>query len=91
MAQCRYRMNPNYAVKVKEEIDKLLRVGFIRPVKQVTWLSPIVLVPKKNGKIRVCVNYRKLNMAIVMDMFPLLFTDGVLDAVIGHDMTSIVF
>ena len=33
VAQRRYRMNPNYAAKVKEEIDKLLRVGFIRLVK----------------------------------------------------------
>jgi hypothetical protein len=31
--QRRYRLNPNYVAKVKEEIDKLLRVGFIRPVK----------------------------------------------------------
>ena len=54
VVQRRYRMNPNYATKVKEEIDKLLRVGFIRPVKKATWLSPIVVVPKKNGKIRVC-------------------------------------
>ena len=53
-----YRLNPNYAAKVKEEIDKLLRVGFIRPVKRKTWLSPIVVVPKKNGKLRVCVDYR---------------------------------
>ena len=56
VAQRRYRMNPNYAAKVKEEIDKLLRVGFIRPVKQATWFSLIVVVPKKNGKIRVCVD-----------------------------------
>ena len=55
--QCTYRLNPNYAIKVKEEIDKLLKVGFIRPVKKSTWLSPIVVVPKKNGKIRVCVDY----------------------------------
>ena len=48
VAQRRYRMNPNYAAKVKEEIDKLLKVGFIRPIKQATWLSPIVVVPKKN-------------------------------------------
>ena len=34
MVQRRYRMNPNYATKVKEKIDKLLRVGFIQPVKQ---------------------------------------------------------
>ena len=57
VAQWHYRMNPNYAVKLKEEIDKLLRFGFIHPVKQATWLSPIVVVPKKNGKIQVCVDY----------------------------------
>ena len=79
-------MNPNYAAKVKEEIDKLLRVGFIRPVKQATWLSPIVAVPKKNGKIRVCLDYQKLNAATVTDAFPLPFTDGVLDAVAGHEV-----
>jgi hypothetical protein len=44
-------------VKVKEEIDKLLRVGFIRRVKRATWLTPIVVVSKKNGKLRVCVDY----------------------------------
>ena len=86
IAQRRYRMNPNYAAKVKEEIDKLLLVGFIWPVKQATWLSPIVVVPKKNGKIRVCVDYQKLNAATVTDAFLLPFTDGVLDAVAGHEV-----
>ena len=88
VAQRRYRMNPNYAAKVKEEIDKLLRVGFIRPVKQATWLSPIVVVPKRNGKIRVCVDYRKLNAATITNAFPLPFTDGVHDAVAGHEVYS---
>ena len=88
VAQRRYRMNPNYAAKVKDEIDKLLRVGFIQPVKQATWLSPILVVPKKNGKIRVCVDYRKLNAVTVTDAFPLPFTDGVLDAVAGHEVYS---
>ena len=49
-------MNPNYTVKVKEEIDKLLRVGFIPLVKHATWFSPIMAVPKKNEKIKVCVD-----------------------------------
>jgi hypothetical protein len=40
-------LNPNYAAKVKEEIDNLLRVGFIMPIKWATWLSQIVVVPKK--------------------------------------------
>ena len=81
-------MNPNYAARVKEEIDKLLKAGFIRRVKKATWLSPIVVVPKKNGKNRVCVNYRKLNVVTITDAFPLPFTDNVLDAVAGHDMYS---
>ena len=45
-------------------------------------------MPKKNGKIRVCVDYRKLNAARVTDAFPLPFTDGILDAVAGHEIYS---
>ena len=81
-------MNPNYAARVKKEIDKLLKVGFIHPVKQATWLSPILVVPKKNGKIRVCVDYRKLNVVTVTNAFPPPFTDSILDIVAGHDMYS---
>ena len=55
-------------------------------MKRATWLSPIVVVPKKNGKIRVCVDYRKLNIVTVIDALPLPFTDNVLDAVVGHEM-----
>jgi hypothetical protein len=81
-------MNPKYAAKVKEEIDKLLKVGFIYPVKETEWLSPIVIVPKKNGKLRVCVDYRKLNEVTKMDPFLLPFTDQVLEAAAGHEMYS---
>jgi hypothetical protein len=76
--QRRYRLNPNYAAKVKERIDKLLRVGFIRPVKRAVWLSLIVVVPKKNDKLTVCVDYRKLNAATITDAFPLPFTEAYL-------------
>ena len=86
--QRRYRMNPNYAARVKEKIDKFLKIGFIRSVKRVRWLSPIVVVPQKNGKIRVCVDYRKLNVVTVIDDFSLSFTNSVLDAVAGHEMYS---
>jgi hypothetical protein len=43
-----YRLNLNYAIVVKQDINKLLTAGFIQPIKEVTWLSPIMLVPKKN-------------------------------------------
>ena len=72
-----YRMNPNYIARVKQEIYKLLKDGFIRPVNQATCLSPIVVVPKKNGKIRVCVDYRKVNAVTIIDAFPLPFMDSV--------------
>lgn len=45
--QARYKMNPNYTTIVKHDVDKLLDVGFIALVEQVTWLSHIVVVPKK--------------------------------------------
>ena len=79
-------MSLNYVARIKEEIDKLLKAGFIRPVKQATWLSSIAVVPKKNGKICVCVNYRKLNVVTITDAFPFPFTNNILDIVAGCDM-----
>ena len=73
-------------VKVKEEIDKLLRVDFIGLVKQVTLLNLILVVPIKNGNIRVCVDYRKFNTITITDDFPLPFTDGVLEVIGRHKM-----
>ena len=47
--QQRYQMNPNYTKQVKEEIDRVLRVGFIyHPMmEKASWISPIVIVPKE--------------------------------------------
>ena len=47
-----------------------------------------MVVPKKNGKLRVCVDYRKLNAQTIKDPFPLPFTDLMLDQVAGHEMYS---
>ncbi len=58
--QTRYWLNPNYAIIVKQDIDKLLVTGFIKHVEDVTWLSPIVVVPKKNGKLNICVDLKKV-------------------------------
>jgi hypothetical protein len=55
--QAKYRLNPNYATTVKQDIDKLLIVGFIEYVEEATWLSPIVLVPKKNGKLKIYIDF----------------------------------
>ena len=86
--QRQHRLNPKYSLMVKEELDKLLEVGFIYPVPHSEWVSPIVMVLKKNGKIRICQDFRKLNAATKKDYFPLPFTDSILDAVAGHECYS---
>jgi hypothetical protein len=59
-----YKLNSNYATRVKENIDKLLVVGFIESVEEVTWLdTPIVVVPKKNGMLKICIDFKKLDVA----------------------------
>jgi hypothetical protein len=86
--QRQHRLNPKYSLLVKEEIDKLLKAGFIYSVPYSEWVSPIVMVPKKNGKVRICQDFRKLNAATKKDYFPLPFTDSILDAVAGHECYS---
>jgi len=58
--QAKYKLNPNYATIVKQYINKLLAVWFIKSIKEVTWLSPIVIVPKKNGKLKTYINFGKI-------------------------------
>ena len=77
------RMNPALKHIVKEELQKLLDAGFIYPISDSEWVSPLVLVPKKNGMWRICVDYRELNKATKKDHFPLPFIDQVLDGLAG--------
>jgi len=51
-------------------------------------LSPIVVVPKKNGKLQICLDFIKLNVATKKDPYPLRFTDEVLNIVIRYETYS---
>jgi hypothetical protein len=55
------RLSPQQADILKRELDQLLAGRFIEPVDNAQWISPVTIVPKKNGKWRVCVNYKALN------------------------------
>lgn len=81
--QLQQRLNPALRDVVKEELQKLLNVGFIYPILDSRWVSPLVVVPKKNGKWHICVDYRALNKATKKDHFPLPFIDQVLDTLAG--------
>jgi hypothetical protein len=75
--QTKFRLNPNYATIMKEDIDKLLTTSFIQPMEKATWLSLIVVVPKKNEKLKICVDFKMLNVTTKKDPFPLPFTHEV--------------
>jgi hypothetical protein len=83
--QARYRLNLNYATTVKQNINKLLATRFIQLVKEATWLSPIMVVLKKNGKLNICVDFRKFNKATKKDPYPLPFFDEVLNIIAGYE------
>ncbi len=83
--ETRYKLNPNYVVAIKQGIDKLLATGFIQLIEEVTWLSPIVVVLKKNGKLRICVDFRKLNKATKKYLYPLPFPDEVLNTITWYE------
>ena len=75
---------------VQEELQKLLDAQFIYEIKHSEWVSPIVCVPKKNRKTRVCVHYKKLKVFMVKDHFPLTFTESVLERVGGQEIYSLL-
>src|SRR5436309_310598 len=70
IAQKPYQTNPENAKFMNEEIKKMLENGIIRPSKS-PWASPVVIVGKKGGEKRLCVDYRKLNKLTEEDRYPL--------------------
>ena len=71
-----------FAEKEKEVVDLMQKQGIIQKSTS-PWASPIVLVKKKNGKIRPCVDYRRLNAVTTQDAFPLPTVQDCLLAVRG--------
>jgi hypothetical protein len=56
--QARYILNPNYVKTIKQDINKLLTFRFIQFVKEAKWLSHIMVIIKKNGKLKICINFK---------------------------------
>jgi hypothetical protein len=73
---------------VKKEVERLLDANFVRPYRYAEWISNIVPVYKKNGKMRVCIDFRDLNRATPMDGYPMPVADLLVDAAAGHKIIS---
>jgi len=74
------RTRPDMALKIKEEVRKQIDAGFLITSEYPQWLANIVPDPKKDGKVRMCVDYRDLNKASLKDDFPLPLIDVLVDS-----------
>ena len=83
------RMGQEKMVALKEEVDKLLKARFIYLLETTEWVSPVVITPKKDGRWRVCVDFKSLNAATKKDPYPLPFIDQILDLVAGYERYSV--
>jgi len=86
--QKRRKLGPDRAEAVNVEVTRLLKAGLIREVKYPEWLANPVVVKKKNGKWRVCVDFSDLNKACPKDCFPLPHIDRLVESTTGHEMLS---
>ncbi|KAK5813348.1 hypothetical protein PVK06_028797 [Gossypium arboreum] len=82
------RMRPDILLKIKEEVKKQFDTGFLQVVKYLEWVANIVPVPKKAGKVRMCVDYQDLNKASPKDNFPLPHIDTLVDNTAGYSLFS---
>uniref|UniRef100_A0A8C3FN44 ribonuclease H n=1 Tax=Chrysemys picta bellii TaxID=8478 RepID=A0A8C3FN44_CHRPI len=77
-----YWESPHAKTAIQRKIQNMLQMGIIHPSNS-AWASPVVLVPKPNGEICFCVDYRKLNAVTRPDNYPMPRTDKLLEK-LGH-------
>lgn len=80
-------MSPTERQTTEDNVTDMLKRGVIRPSKS-PWASPVVLVRKKDGSIRFCVDYRRLNTITSKDVYPLPRIDDALDCLQGAEFFS---
>jgi len=86
--QAPIRFSPNIILIIKEEVERLLKAKFIRTARYVQWLSNVVPVMKKNGKLRICIDFRDLNNATPKDEYPMPIADMMVDSAAGNKVLS---
>ena len=78
------RFSRDYSDAVKDEVVKVKQAGANKEVFYPEWLANTVVVKKKNGKWRVCVDFIDFNKACPKDLFPMPRIDQLVDAIVGH-------
>ncbi|KAJ4780980.1 polyprotein [Rhynchospora pubera] len=82
-----YRMAPAELKELKVQLEDLLKKGFVRPSTS-PWGAPVLFVKKKDGTLRLCVDYRELNKVTVKNRYPLPRIDDLFDQLQGSSVYS---
>jgi len=75
-------------LEIKEEIERQYKCGFIRTARYVDWLANIVPVVKKNGTLRVCIDFRDLNQGTPKAEYPMLVAEMLVDSAASYEYLS---
>ena len=76
--------------KIKEEVKKQFDAGFLAVARYPEWVTNIVPVPKKDGKVKMCVDYQDLNQASPNDNFPLPNINVLVDNTTSFSLFSLM-
>jgi hypothetical protein len=76
--------------KIKAEIERILKSKFIQTARYVKWLANIVPVIKKNGSLRVCIDFRYLNVATPKDEYAMPVAEMLVDSAAGFEYLSML-
>ncbi|KAK9907242.1 hypothetical protein M0R45_000972 [Rubus argutus] len=82
-----YRMAPKELKELHTQIKGLLDLGFIRPSAS-SWGAPVLFVRKKDGSLRLCIDYRQLNKVTIKNKYPLPRIDDLFDQLRGAQIFS---
>ena len=82
-----YRMAPTELKELKAQLQELLDLGFIRPSYS-PWGAPVLFVKKKDGSMRMCIDYRELNKLTIKNKYPLPRIDDLFDQLQGMTVFS---
>jgi hypothetical protein len=84
------KMSDEKTKAAKAEVHRLLEANFIEPIAYPTWLANVVMVQKKSGKWRMCIDFTSLNKACPKDNFPLPRIDKIVDSAVGCEVMSLL-
>ncbi|GJV85386.1 putative reverse transcriptase domain-containing protein [Tanacetum coccineum] len=87
LAMSPYRLAPSKLEELSGQLKKIQDKGSIRPSSS-PWGEPVLLVKKKDGSFRMCIDYRELNKLTIKNRYPLLRIDGLFDQLQGSQYFS---